>query len=257
MTRLLFIFFLNISLFISFKDLKGQPCTVPVTQTSGLSFSSIGSSSVSISWINGSGNGRIVLVSTSSTFTMPTPGFNPTPSTIYTSGQQCVFNATTGTNVVVTGLSPNTTYYVMILEYCTPDYIYNLNTSTANRESFITNCQTPTLQSSNLVFSNISQNSATVNWTNGNGQGRVVYINTINSFNSPIPNSNPTANTQYLGGQQCIYNGTGGGPVTVTGLTQNRTYYVRVYEFCLPSRTYSTSGGIQNPNSFTDRKSVV
>lgn len=256
MTRL-FIAFLCLYLLNSYKKLNGQICTIPVAQTSGLSFSSIGSSSVSISWVNGSGNGRIVLVSTSSTFTTPAPGFNPTPSTIYTSGEQCVFNATTGNNVVVTGLSPNIQYYVMVLEYCLPDFNYNITFSSLNNESFFTACLPPSIPASGVTITNVNHTSATINWVNGNGQGRVVYINSINSFSPPPPLSNPTANTQYLGGQQCIYNGNGSGPVIVTGLISNATYYVKVFEYCDPSRNYLVSNGLNNPNTFTTPRFIV
>ena len=105
-------------------------------------------------------------------------------------------------------------------------------------------CTAPTLQGSNIVFPDAGTNSLDVNWTNGNGAGRVVVMNTSNSgFTAPVNGSNPTPNTAYSGsGLQVIYNGTGSGPVTVTGLTPGTTYWFRVYEYCSPDRTYLTSG---------------
>lgn len=113
-------------------------------------------------------------------------------------------------------------------------------------------CTAPSTQASNITFSTVTSNSVGVNWTNGNGGGRVVMMNTTNSFTAPGNGTNPTANTAYSGsGQQVVYNNTGSGPVTVTGLTPGATYYFRVYEFCTPSRNYQTTTGTNNPNSVT------
>jgi Secretion system C-terminal sorting domain len=112
-------------------------------------------------------------------------------------------------------------------------------------------CIAPNTQASNFSFSNVAQTTATVNWTNGNGAGRVVYINTTNSFTPPANGANPTANTAYAGGQQCIFNGTGSGPVNVTGLAASTQYFVRVYEYCSPDWNYNTTSSVNNPGVFT------
>ena len=110
----------------------------------------------------------------------------------------------------------------------------------------------PTTQASAITFSSITGGSASINWTNGTGAGRVVYINNVNTFTAPINGSNPTANTAYVGsGQQCVFNNTVSGPVSVTGLSPGVTYYVQVYEYCSPSLIYNTTTATSNPNSFT------
>jgi hypothetical protein len=113
-------------------------------------------------------------------------------------------------------------------------------------------CTAPSTQASSLTFGIPGATSANVNWTNGNGGGRVVYINTTNSFTAPSDGTNPTATTAWVNtGQQCIFNGTGSGPVTVTGLSASTTYWVRVYEYCAPNRNYQTATATGNSNSFT------
>jgi hypothetical protein len=112
-------------------------------------------------------------------------------------------------------------------------------------------CTAPSTQAANITAGSITSNSASINWTNGNGAGRVVYINTTNSFTAPANGSNPLANTAWANsGQQCIFNGTGSGPVTVTGLAPGTTYWVRVYEYCSPNRNYNSNTGTNNPLSF-------
>ena len=111
-------------------------------------------------------------------------------------------------------------------------------------------CTAPTTPASAITFPSVSSTSLGVSWTNGNGGGRVVMINTVNSFTAPTDGSNPSASTAYSGsGQQVVYNGAGSGPVTVTGLSAGSTYYFRVFEFCTPDRVYQTATGTDNPNS--------
>ena len=113
--------------------------------------------------------------------------------------------------------------------------------------AFIPACSAPTTQASDITFSNITTNAMDVNWTNGNGAGRVVVMNTVDTFVAPVDGDNPTVNTTYSGsGQQVIYNDTGSGPVSVLGLSPSTTYWFRVYEFCSPDRTYNTGSATNN-----------
>ncbi len=96
--------------------------------------------------------------------------------------------------------------------------------------AFNVTCVAPTIQASNIVFSNVLFNQLDLSWTNGNGTRRMVYVNTTNSFTGPTNGIEPTANSIYAGsGAQLIYNGTSSG-ATVTGLTAGTGYYFRVYE---------------------------
>jgi hypothetical protein len=95
---------------------------------------------------------------------------------------------------------------------------------------------TPTIASSNLSFSNVSTNSFTVNWTNGNGSNRLVLIKQGSAVNQDPSYGSYTSSTVFGSGTQlgtgnyAIYN-SNGSSVTVTGLTTNTTYFVKVYEY--------------------------
>lgn len=139
---------------------------------------------------------------------------------------------------------------------------WNLNTTGSNSQgigidnvsitaSFTGPCSAPTTQASNLTASSVTDVSASINWTNGNGSGRIVVINTTNSFSNPADGFNPTANTTYSGGEQIVFNGTGSGPLSITGLNPGTTYFVRVYEYCSPDRIYNSSTESNNPTSFS------
>lgn len=107
-------------------------------------------------------------------------------------------------------------------------------------------CFAPTTQASDILFENVSDNSLSVSWINGNGDGRVVVMNTSDNFNAPMDFSNPDASTVYTSGQQVIYNGSNSGPVTVTGLNHSTVYWFRVYEFCEPDRIYQNASSSGN-----------
>lgn len=110
-----------------------------------------------------------------------------------------------------------------------------------------TSCTAPTSTVSDFITNSVpSTNSIDLEWTNGNGAGRVVYINSSNSFTDPSAGADPTANTTYSGGQQVIYNGTGSSPITVDNLLPNTTYYFKGYEYCSPDRVYNNSGVVEN-----------
>lgn len=123
-------------------------------------------------------------------------------------------------------------------------------TLVGNVTAISSGCTPPATQASDIIFSSVGTNSMSINWTNGGGDGRVVIMNTTNTFTAPTNGSDPTANTTYSGsGQHVVFNGTGSGPITISGLTPGQTYWYRVYEYCSPDRNYQTATATGNPNS--------
>jgi len=130
------------------------------------------------------------------------------------------------------GLKPNTLYYVKAYA------INSLGLSYGNELSFTTDAEEATIQASQLQFSKLDITSFDLSWTRGNGTQCAVFIKET-SLGTP----NPQDFEQYLAkpefgeGSQignsswfCVYRGTGTS-VTVTGLTQGKTYTVMVCEF--------------------------
>jgi len=91
----------------------------------------------------------------------------------------------------------------------------------------------PTQNASAMNFSNVTSNSMTVNWTNGNGNGRVLIMRA-----GSAPNKFPLDGTEYsaspavnLGdGNYVVYSGTGNN-ATVGNLNSNTNYQFRLYEY--------------------------
>jgi hypothetical protein len=89
----------------------------------------------------------------------------------------------------------------------------------------------PAQNASAMNFSNVTSNSMTVNWTNGNGDGRVLIMRA-----GSIPNKFPLDGTEYandvdLGdGNRVVYSGTGNS-ATLSNLNGNSNYQFRLYEY--------------------------
>jgi uncharacterized repeat protein (TIGR03803 family) len=94
------------------------------------------------------------------------------------------------------------------------------------------------IQSTNLIFSNVQTNQININFTNGNGDKRLVFICQGNTGTPTLVNGQTyTANTIFGQGSQagtgwyCVANGNLSGNITITGLTQNATYRIMVLEY--------------------------
>lgn len=94
----------------------------------------------------------------------------------------------------------------------------------------------PTVQARAVFISNITSTTFTIEWTNGNGAGRLVLVKpTSEVTETPTNGSSYTANAAYgsgsaIGSGYVVYSGTGS-TVNVTGLTANTLYHVAVFEY--------------------------
>jgi hypothetical protein len=118
----------------------------------------------------------------------------------------------------------------------------------------------PTVQATNVVFTNISTNQFSTNWTDGNGTNRAVFIKQDSVGTAvPITNTTYSANTAFGSGSQigtsgwyCIFNGTSHtGGVTITNLLPNTKYRVMVCEYNggAGAEQYNISSANNNPNN--------
>lgn len=117
--------------------------SAPATQVSGISFSNATASSVDVSWTNGSGDGRILKINTSSTFVNPINGSSLSGNATYSgTGEQTVYSGS-GSTVSVSGLAPGNTYHFRAYEYSNIGLLYNSNTATDNPNSISLSYPTP------------------------------------------------------------------------------------------------------------------
>lgn len=215
------------------------PPTVPA---SNLSFNAVDGGFFNIGWTAGNGTKRIIICKAGSpvNFT-PQNGVDYTANTVFGSGQQVaagefvVYNSAF-TSFFLTNLTPATQYFFAVFEYngsgATTEYL-TANFLTGNAFT----SATPTTQTSNANFTNITTNSVTFTWTNGNGQRRLIVVR-----QGAAVNANPVMSHQYnvsavFGNGEAT--GTGNFTVyassddatTVTNLLPNTQYFFAFYEF--------------------------
>jgi uncharacterized repeat protein (TIGR03803 family) len=118
----------------------------------------------------------------------------------------------------------------------------------------------PYEQTSHITFPFVGFNFADINWTNGNGEKRAVFLKEgTGTITDPDDNATYTASSDWntkgsqLGtsGYYCIYNGSGN-IVTITNLSPGATYTVQVFEYNGESgiEQYFLNTETGNPNSF-------
>jgi hypothetical protein len=118
---------------------------------------------------------------------------------------------------------------------------------------------TPDNPATDLAFTDVANNSMTVNWTRGDGDKVLVIAREGGAVNAvPVQGTTYTANTVFEEGDEIgtgnfvVYNGTGTS-VDLTGLTQGTTYHFAIYEFneanhCYISTALTGSQATTSPN---------
>jgi hypothetical protein len=104
-------------------NIPGAFASEPTIQASGVNFTSVGQTSMTVNWTNGNGTNRIVLAKqVSAVDSNPADGISYTANTAFGSGSQIgsgnwvVFNGT-GNSVTVTGLAGGTVYQFAVYEF--------------------------------------------------------------------------------------------------------------------------------------------
>jgi len=119
-------------------------------------------------------------------------------------------------------------------------------------------CTSPTTQASSFSATSITSTGMTLNWTSGNGDGRIVVVKAGSAVNTdPTSGTTYTPNTIFGSGSQLgtgnyvVYDGTGSS-VAITGLSANTTYHVAVYEYSTTGQCYNLVELIGNATTCTN-----
>lgn len=89
---------------------------------------------------------------------------------------------------------------------------------------------TPSAQASYISFTALDHNLMKVTFTKGNGDRRIIKMNSVNEFTTPADDSFPAASQPYTSGEQTVYNGTES-QVFVQVPDVYQEYYFRIYEY--------------------------
>ena len=207
-------------------------CSPPSSQAINISFSSVNSNSMTISWTNGNGSNRIVVAKAGSSIGgSPVAGNSYSASTNFgsgstiASGEYVIYNGSSS-SVSLSGLTPNTNYYFRVFEYSCSGLQYNTSTSLSNpsTQTTLSSCNSP-----GTPVINISPIS-----------GSEVYV----SWNSVV---NATNYDVYYSAGSCpwtngtLYTNTTASNITVSGLNPNTLYKFIVIAKNSPSCTATSS----------------
>ncbi|MBW1298304.1 beta strand repeat-containing protein [Aquimarina litoralis] len=193
--------------------------------------------------------GYVVVMNTVNSFTpFSTNTTLPSATTAYTGGEQVVYVGGSNTpDINITGLTKNTDYYFTVYAYkqCTTN-IYFQQTGysfTQKTEALTTNLASDTVLS-NVTRTALQIDSFTPATSDASAvdiEGYIIKMNATNVFTViNTGNSLPIANTVYGGGEQVIYAGNSNTPgISISGLTENTTYYFTVYGYAQQDGIYN------------------
>lgn len=217
-----------------------SPCAGPVTQASGILFSSTTDNSTRIDFTPGSSNGRLVVIRADSAVTsvpcnyvsysaQPTFGNGDDIGV----GEYVVYNGG-GNFVIVNGLEEGGLYYVSVFEYDATNPCFNKTISASNSGVEKMRCLKPT-DIKNLLES-AGDAKVSLSWENSNCFEEVLVIAGLSNITA-TPSGDGSAYTPDLvygngtgfgGGEFAVYQGALS-KIEVTGLTNGTTYYFKVF----------------------------
>lgn len=160
------------------------------------------------------------------------PGSEWIDGTRSTLNSTLVRNATVTTGVTTNPASGFPTLSTEWTAYSTDD-VSNLGAHTMTCAT----CSAPILQASNINITMVSTNSMTINWTNGDGEKRLVVLCQEYPIEEiPVDGTTYHADTLFGNGDELgpdeyvIYNGEES-TVTVSNLSAEQTYYLSIFEY--------------------------
>jgi len=244
-------------------DVTCGTCVLPTNDATNITFPTINTTSLDLSWVSGNGGNRIVVCRQGAAVS-----FTPSDNNTYTAnsdysagaevgtggeGNKVIYNGS-GSSTTVNGLLPGTAYYFKIYEYgCSAgaEMYYTTGTPAEAYETTLPE------NVSDFTLTCITNTTATLTWTLPAGGFDGILIAVRESTNAPSdPNCDgiwltssstdfSTAST-YCGNStdsRYVYNATGT-TVSITGLTSGADYVFKAYTY----KGSVWSGGTQTAN---------
>ena len=235
-------------------------CSAPDAHASSVSASLVSGTTATVSWTNGNGPRRIVVLSEGSAVSAnPSDNATYSGSPVFGSGSQIgtgnyVIYSGTGSTVNITGLTPGTHYFAEVFEYdCGVGAEKYFTSGISGNVDFVTIPEVPT------VFTDlcVSTTGVELSWTTpaiGNVDGYLLVAREATGAHS-VNGLDPSSQTWNLNyslaptfgtttpNSRVLYIGSGT-TASVTGLTFGNSYTFRLYAYSLGSGSdyeYSTS----------------
>lgn len=225
----------------SFTTAGVAPTTKPTVAASAPGISNREGNSVRFSWVAGNGSRRVVIAREGAPVdAQPQDGQSYTASAAWQSGQnlgngQFVIYDGEQNAVTLTGLNQASTYHFAVFEY------NGTGTSTAYlTASFLAGNGATVAAPQNSATdgqATVTGTNAALQWQKGDGQARLMIVRegapvTATPINLTVYPANASfGNGSQAGlGEYVVYANTGS-QVTITGLTDQKTYYYRIIEY--------------------------
>jgi hypothetical protein len=224
----------------SFLTGNGFTPGTPTIQTSNAAFSTVTATSVTVTWTSGNGYRRLIVAREATPVTSdPVNLHNYSGSNSFGSGAQVGAGnysvyTNTGNSTTINNLRPGTQYYLSFYEYngnSEPVYLGPAYTATVTTRTI------PTVAASDLVTIKTDGKELAFNWTNGNGQRRIMVAKQGSPVTAvPLNGISYTANNIFgsgsalAAGEFVVYDGTGNSTY-VYGLNPSTNYHFRIYEY--------------------------
>jgi hypothetical protein len=215
----------------------------PTLPASKIQFSYQDGDRVRISWTNGNGSSRIIVMRKEAAVTaLPVNGTTYNAGSQFgagteiQAGQYVVGVASNVSSIDVTGLLPATTYHVAIFESNGTGFQVQYLTSTFPAANFNT-AAAPLKQASAILQTEVTGNKINLKWTNGDGQGRILIARKGAPVNvNPLDLKTYDGSSTFGGGVQ-IGNGNfviqhgWMNTASITALENSTTYHFAVFEY--------------------------
>ncbi len=215
---------------VPFKTLMPEPTTAP----SNLVVSNRTLNSFQVDWTAGNGDYSIVLASIDPILTEPSDRITYIANNDFSSvlssliGTAKVVYAGANTNFVLTGLNEETDYNLSVFTFNGEGGAVNYNPTPATAIGSTLD-EEPTLPPSNLLFTNRTATSLSLDWDNGNSERFMLLSNDVDDFTAPIDGTT-YLESDNLGNALIIAIGPLSDFIN-SGLLADTRYYYQVYGF--------------------------
>ncbi len=237
----------------------------PTVQATTVAFSTVGTSSMDVSWANGNGSARLVIARAGNA-----PSTGPVDATVYTAnadfsaggsslGLGKVVYSGSGNSFTLTGLNPETQYYLQVYEYRGSGLSANYFTDPAsgNPANHYTLSTEPSAHASPFTATAASSSSISLSW--GAASGAFGYM--ILQRAGANPTGTPTDGQAYsvsdvIGDATVAAIVTPGTSVTISGLSASTAYHFSVIPYnwnasVAQTYNYRTAATIPTANATT------
>jgi hypothetical protein len=174
--------------------------SLPTSPSSGLTFSEVSGTSLTLNFIPGNGTSHLVVVNANTALSaLPTNGISYAANTAFGTGAALGSGFVVGTGagpITITGLSSATTYYFYVYDFngSGGSENYLTTTSATNPSAKSTLATLPLNQPTNLTFTNVLASSVTVSFTGSSSNPNGYLVLRTPGSSSP---SSPVSGTSY------------------------------------------------------------